>query len=49
MAIQYKSATIDCGYRLDLIVERQVIVELKSVQTMDDIFVAQVLSYLKLL
>ena len=39
---------IDCGYRIDLLVERQVIVELKAVQTIDPIHEAQLLSYLKL-
>ncbi len=35
-------------YRIDLLVERQVIIELKSVETLNDVHTAQVLTYLKL-
>ena len=39
---------LDCGYRVDLIVEDQVIVEIKSVTSLAPIHEAQLLSYLKL-
>ena len=39
---------LDCGYRVDLIVEDQVIVEVKSVSSLAPIHEAQLLSYLKL-
>ena len=39
---------LDCGYRLDLVVEDQVIVEIKSVHAIAAIHEAQLLSYLKL-
>ena len=39
---------MDAGYRLDLIVENKVIVELKSVEALNDVHTAQVLTYLKL-
>lgn len=39
---------MDCGYRIDLIVERKVIIEVKSVEALNDIHLAQVLTYLKL-
>jgi GxxExxY protein len=39
---------LDCGYRLDLLVEECVIVEIKSVEKIDPIHQAQLLSYLKL-
>lgn len=44
--VYYKEKMIK-GQRLDLIVEREVVVEIKSVRTLDDVFAAQVLSYLK--
>lgn len=46
--IFYKEVLVDCGYRADLIVEDQVIVEIKSVANIAPIHEAQVLSYLKL-
>ncbi len=46
--IYYKDIVLDCGYRLDLVVENQVIVEIKSVATLAAIHEAQLLSYLKL-
>jgi GxxExxY protein len=44
----YKEVRLDAGYRLDLIVERKVIIEVKSVDALNDIHIAQVLTYLKL-
>ena len=44
----YKDVMLDCGYRADLIVEDQVIVEIKSVAGIAPIHEAQILSYLKL-
>ena len=44
----YKDVHLDTGYRLDLIVENKVIIEVKSVETLIDIHAAQVLTYLKL-
>ena len=44
----YKNVKLDAGYRLDLIVENKVIVELKSVEALNEIHFAQVLTYLKL-
>lgn len=44
----YKDVMLDCGYRVDLLVEDQVIVEIKSVAGMTAIHEAQLLSYLKL-
>ena len=39
---------MDAGFRLDLIVEDKVIIELKSIESINDIHIAQVLTYLKL-
>jgi len=46
--ITYKGLLLDCGYRLDLLVEDRLIVELKSVEELLPIFDAQVLTYMKL-
>ena len=48
MPVFYKDVMLDCGYRVDLIVEDQVIVEIKSVTSLAPIHEAQLLSYLKL-
>lgn len=48
MPVFYKDVMLDCGYRVDLVVENQVIVEIKSVNTLAPIHEAQLLSYLKL-
>jgi GxxExxY protein len=39
---------LECGYRIDLIVENKVIIEVKAVQDLDDIHLAQILTYLRL-
>tara|TARA_R110001606_G_C14925258_1_gene597163 strand:- start:142 stop:519 length:378 start_codon:yes stop_codon:yes gene_type:complete len=44
----YEEVKLDVGYRIDLIVEDKVIVELKSVEKINDVHLAQVLTYLKL-
>lgn len=48
LPLVYKEVKLDCGYRIDLIVENKVIVEVKSVEALNDIHLAQVLTYLKL-
>lgn len=44
----YEEVKLDCGYRLDLLVDGKVIIEVKSVEALTDIHLAQVLTYLKL-
>ncbi len=44
----YEAVKLDCGYRIDLMVEKQVVVEVKSVEALNDVHTAQVLTYLKL-
>ena len=44
----YKEVKLEVGYRLDLIVENKVIIEVKSVEALNDIHTAQVLTYLKI-
>jgi GxxExxY protein len=48
LPVRYKSVHLDCGYRLDLVVEGKVIVELKTVDVIAPIHDAQLLTYLKL-
>ena len=46
--VQYKDIRLDCGYRVDIPVENELIVELKSVDEMKGIHQAQLLTYMKL-
>jgi len=48
LPVSYKGVKLDCGYRLDLVVEDEVIVELKTVEQLAPIHYAQLLTYLKL-
>ena len=48
LPVFYKDVMLDCGYRVDLLVENQIIVEVKSVSCLAPIHEAQLLSYLKL-
>lgn len=48
LPVQYGDIKLDAGYRLDLLVNDKVVVELKSVEKFNDIHLAQILSYLKL-
>jgi GxxExxY protein len=48
LPVSYKGVSLDCGYRVDLLVGGQVIVELKSVEKLEPIHIAQLLTYLKL-
>lgn len=46
--LEYKGRTLSTAYRLDLIIDNKLIVELKSVDALHDIYIAQLLTYLKL-
>lgn len=48
LPLVYEEVKLDCGYRLDLLVENKIIVEIKSVDTLNEIHLAQVLTYLKI-
>ncbi len=48
LPVKYKGVSLDCGYRLDIVVDEQVIVELKAVDALEPIHEAQLLTYLKL-
>jgi GxxExxY protein len=49
LPVAYKGVNLDCGYRLDLIVEGQIILEIKAVDRIIPIHEAQLLSYLRML
>ena len=49
LPIDYKGCRLDCGYRIDILVEDEIILELKSVEQLNHVHEAQILSYMKLL
>ena len=48
LPVSYKAIKLDCGYRLDIVVENLIIIELKAVDRIEPIHKAQLLTYLKL-
>jgi len=44
----FEDVHLDCGYRIDLLVERRLVIEVKSVEALNEIHLAQVLTYLKI-
>jgi GxxExxY protein len=48
LPIEYKGFTLDCGYRLDVVVAKMLILELKACERLEPIHEAQLLTYLKL-
>ncbi|MFC1829816.1 GxxExxY protein [Thermodesulfobacteriota bacterium] len=48
LLVEYKGSKLDCGFRLDIVVANQVVVELKSCEKLQPIHDAQLLTYLKL-
>ena len=48
LPLHYENVRLDCGYRLDLVVEDEVIVEIKTVEELAPIHQAQLMSYLRL-
>jgi len=48
LPVNYKGKRLDCGYRLDIVVEDEIILELKSCERIEPIHKAQLLTYLKL-
>src|SRR5689334_19915007 len=46
--VAYKGVELDCGYRLDFVVEGRVLIELKSVEALLPVHVSQVVTYLRL-
>ena len=48
LPLRYRGIQLDCGYRLDLLVEEAIIVEIKAIEKLEPIHEAELLSYLKL-
>lgn len=48
LPINYKGETLDADFRIDILVEEEIIIELKSVEIMHPVYTAQILTYLKL-
>lgn len=48
LPVVYKEVKLDCGYRIDILVENKVVIEVKSVEALNDVHLAQILTYLKL-
>ncbi|MBI2240040.1 MAG: GxxExxY protein [Magnetospirillum gryphiswaldense] len=48
LPVRYKDVRLDCGYRLDVVAENQVVIELKTVEKLLPVHDAQVLTYLRL-
>ncbi|GAB1856670.1 GxxExxY protein [Flavobacteriaceae bacterium MHTCC 0001] len=48
LPIQYKDITLNHGYRIDLLIEDKVVIELKTVETFTDVHTAQILTYMRL-
>ena len=48
MPLVYEEVQLDCGYRIDLLVENKVVIELKVVEAFNDVHIAQTLTYMRL-
>lgn len=48
MPLVFEGVKLECGYRIDLLVENKVVIEIKSVESLNDVHMAQTLTYLKL-
>jgi GxxExxY protein len=48
MPLIFEEVKLDCGYRIDILVERKLVLELKSIEALNDVHLAQTLTYMKL-
>jgi GxxExxY protein len=48
MPLIYEDVKLECGYRIDILVENKVVIEIKSVEALNDVHTAQILTYMKL-
>ena|ERR1035437_6080533 len=48
MPLVYNNVKLECGYRIDILVENKVVIEIKSVKALNDVHLAQTLTYMKL-
>ena len=48
MPVIFEEVKLACGYRIDLLIENKLLIEIKSVEAINDVYMAQTLTYLKL-
>ncbi|AXP82707.1 hypothetical protein CJ739_3645 [Mariniflexile rhizosphaerae] len=48
MPLVFEEVKLDCGYRMDILVEHKLVIEIKSVEALNDVHLAQTLTYMKL-
>ncbi len=48
MPLIFEEVRLECGYRIDLLVENKLVIEIKSVEALNDVHLAQILTYMKL-
>lgn len=48
MPLIFQEVKLECGYRIDLLVNSKVVVEIKSVESLNDVHLSQILTYMKL-
>jgi GxxExxY protein len=48
MPLVFEEVKLDCGYRMDLLIENKLVMEIKAVEALNDVHLAQTLTYLKL-
>jgi GxxExxY protein len=48
MPLVFEEVKLECGYRIDLLIENKVVIEIKSVEAINDVHLAQTLTYMKL-
>ena len=48
MPLIFEEVNLDCGYQLDILVEKKVVIEIKSVEALNDVHLAQIMTYLRL-
>jgi GxxExxY protein len=48
MPLVFEEVKLECGYRIDILVEKKVVIEIKSVESLNEVHLAQTLTYMKL-
>jgi len=48
MPLIFEEVKLECGYRIDLLIENKLVIEIKSVESLNDVHLAQTLTYMKL-
>ncbi len=48
MPVIFEEVKLECGYRIDILIERKVVIEIKSVEALNDVHLAQTLTYMRL-